>query len=87
VFACRATPALFMGGADWSYDPYTWHTNRDTYDKVVFDDLRHNAVLAAMLAYEAADDSAFVSRTKSPGRWPPTWPANCGKARRSTTPP
>ena len=23
---------------NWNYGSYTWHTNRDAYDKVVFDD-------------------------------------------------
>ena len=63
---------------------YTWHMNRDTYDEVVFDDLHHNATLAASLAYLASKDPEFVSRQKSPGTWPANWPDNCGKAPRKT---
>ncbi len=47
------------GGVGTPYDEYrqyTWHTNRDTYDKIVFDDLAENATLAAMLAYMASED-------------------------------
>ncbi|MGH7653475.1 MAG: M20/M25/M40 family metallo-hydrolase [Gemmatimonadaceae bacterium] len=86
VFACFGTPSFGMGAVSWNYNSYTWHTNRDTYDKVVFDDLKHNATLAAMLAYEASEDPDFIKRDKSPGTWPATWPANCGKAPRKTRP-
>ena len=51
-----------MGAVGWNYGSYTWHTNRDTYDKVVFDDLKHNATLAAMLAYLASEDPGFIDR-------------------------
>lgn len=86
VFACYATPSFGMGALDWNYGSYTWHTNRDTYDKVVFDDLRHNATLAAMLVYLASEDPQFIDRTKSPGTWPANWPANCGDGARRTRP-
>jgi carboxypeptidase Q len=86
VFACFGTPSFGMGAVGWNYGTYTWHTNRDTYDKIVFDDLKHNATLAAMLAYEASEDPNFIDRTKSPGTWPADWPALCGKAPRVTRP-
>jgi hypothetical protein len=86
VFACYGTPSFGMGALDWNYGSYTWHTNRDTYDKVVFDDLKHNATLAAMLSYLASEDPEFIDRTKSPGTWPANWPANCGDGARRTRP-
>ncbi len=86
VFACYGTPSIGMNAVGWNYGSYTWHTNRDTYDKVVFDDLRHNATLAAMMAYLASEDPTFIDRTKSPGTWPANWPANCGDAPRKTNP-
>ena len=86
VFACYGTPAFGMGAVPWNYGSYTWHTNRDTYDKVVFDDLKHNATLVAILAYLAAEDPDFIGRQRSPGTWPQDWPANCGKAPRKTRP-
>lgn len=86
VFACYGTPSFGMGAVSWNYGSYTWHTNRDTYDKVVFDDLKHNATLAAMMVYLASEDPGFISREKSPGTWPPNWPENCGKAPRTTRP-
>ncbi len=86
VFACYGTPAFGMGAVPWNYFSYTWHTGRDTYDKVVFDDLKHNATLVAMLAYLASEDPEFIARHRSPGIWPVDWPANCGKAGRKTKP-
>nr|MBP9899632.1 M20/M25/M40 family metallo-hydrolase [Gemmatimonadales bacterium] len=86
VFACYGTPSIGMNAVGWNYGAYTWHTNRDTYDKVVFDDLKHNATLAAMMAYLASEDPTFIDRTKSPGTWPADWPANCGDAPRKTKP-
>jgi hypothetical protein len=86
VFACYGTPSFGMGALNWNYNSYTWHTNRDTYDKVVFDDLKHNATLAALLVYLASEDPTFIARDKSPGTWPENWPQNCGKAPRVTRP-
>ncbi len=86
VFACFGTPSFGMGAVNWNYGSYTWHTNRDTYDKIVFDDLKHNATLAAMMVYLASEDPDFISRDRSPGTWPATWPANCGKVPRTTKP-
>ena len=86
VFACFGTPSFGMGAVGWNYGSYTWHTNRDTYDKLVFDDLKHNATLAAMMVYLASEDPDFISRERSPGTWPTNWPANCGKVPRTTKP-
>ncbi len=86
VFACYGTPSIGLGALGWNYNTYTWHTNRDTYDKIVFDDLKHNATLVAMLAYMASEDPVFMDRTKSPGTWPANWPENCGDAPRKTNP-
>jgi hypothetical protein len=64
AFDCRDAPAFFLSSSDWSYTDYTWHTNRDTYDKVNFDEVKRNATLVALFAYEAAEDPTFVSRTR-----------------------
>jgi carboxypeptidase Q len=81
-FVCAGAPAFNLSALSWNYSPYTWHTHRDTYDKIVFDDLQNNALLVAMLAYLASEDPERVSReqraqmprhpvTGQPGRWPP----------------
>jgi Zn-dependent M28 family amino/carboxypeptidase len=78
-FVAAGAPAFSLSSLNWSYGTYTWHTNRDTYDKIVFDDVRSNAILAAIMAYQASEDPAKTSREKSilpvnakgePGAWP-----------------
>jgi len=70
-FVAAGAPGFSLGSLNWSYGSYTWHTNRDTYDKIVFDDLRNNAMLAAILAYMASEDPAKTSTTKTEGmKWP-----------------
>ena len=64
-FACYGAPAFGLGSLSWDYGTYTWHTNRDTYDKVVWDDLKNNVVLTAMLAYLASEEPATMSRTRA----------------------
>jgi hypothetical protein len=63
-FACYGLPAFGLGALPWDYSVYTWHTNRDTYDKVVFDDLKSNATLTAMLAYLASEDPTMITRER-----------------------
>lgn len=79
-FVAAGAPAFSLSSTSWSYGSYTWHTNRDTYDKIVFDDVRSNAILTAILAYMASEDPKTTSRERSvlpvnprtgaPGTWP-----------------
>jgi carboxypeptidase Q len=78
AFDCRDAPAFFLTSSDWSYTDYTWHTNRDTYDKVNFDEVRRNATMVALFAYEASEDPAKVGRTR---RVPPANPRTGQPAR------
>ena len=87
-FICHGAPGFRLQSHYPEYRQYTWHTNRDTFDKVVFDDLKNNATLAAMLAYLAADDPQPVKRTQR--ALPPdaqgreqAWP-RCGTPARSS---
>ena len=99
-FTCYGVPTSGLGALGWDYGTLTWHTERDTYDKVVFDDLRFNATLTAMLAYEASEDPTMIPHEKidlaataaqqpaafgGRGGGPRTWPA-CEKAPRKTQP-
>ena len=79
-FVAAGVPAFNLSSNSWLYGSYTWHTNRDTYDKIVFDDLQNNAILTAILVYMACEDQAKTSREKivlpvntrtgEPGKWP-----------------
>ena len=78
-FDCYGAPGFGLGSLSWDYGTYTHHTNRDTFDKIVFDELKANATLTAMLAYLAAEDPVFMPREKrelpsgrgggGPGQW------------------
>ena len=79
-FVAAGAPAFSLSSLNWLYGSYTWHTNRDTYDKIVFDDVQNNAILTAMLVYLACEDPAKTprdrivlpvnTRTGQPGTWP-----------------
>ncbi len=85
-FVAAGVPAFSLSSNSWLYGEYTWHTNRDTYDKIVFDDVRNNAILTAILTYMASEDPEKASREKailpinSKTGEPDTWPE-----QRSTT--
>ncbi|QNL50496.1 M20/M25/M40 family metallo-hydrolase [Olivibacter sp. SDN3] len=64
-FVAAGAPAFSLSSLNWSYWNYTWHTNRDTYDKIVFDDLRNNVILTAILAYMASEDPERASKEKA----------------------
>jgi hypothetical protein len=64
-FQAAGAPAFSLSSISWDYWNYTWHTNRDTYDKIVFDDVRNNAILTAILAYKASEDPETTSREKA----------------------
>ena len=79
-FVAAGAPAFSLSSNSWLYGNYTWHTNRDTYDKIVWDDVRNNAILTAILVYMASEDPQKTSkekavlpistRTGQPGTWP-----------------
>ena len=79
-FVAAGAPAFSLSSNSWLYGIYTWHTNRDTYDKIVFDDVRNNAILTAILAYMASEDPEKTSRVRAvlpidrrtgePRKWP-----------------
>jgi Zn-dependent M28 family amino/carboxypeptidase len=85
-FICSGAPAFSLGALGWNYGTYTWHTQRDTFDKISFDDLKNNATLTAMLVYLASEDAERVSRERRMvmpvrGGRQMTWP-ECQPARR-----
>lgn len=63
-FVAAGAPAFSLSSLSWSYWNYTWHTNRDTYDKIVFDDVRNNVILTAILTFMASEDPEMTSRER-----------------------
>jgi hypothetical protein len=85
-FVCYGAPAFGLGSLGADYSQYTWHTSRDTFDKLILDDVKHNATLTAMLVYLASEEPERISRerrtlfpvnpqTRAPGSWPACQPA------------
>lgn len=64
-FVAAEAPGFSLSSLSWSYWNYTWHTNLDTYDKIVFDDVRNNAILTAVLTYMASEDPETFPRDKA----------------------
>lgn len=82
AFICAGAPAFSLSAVSWGYSPYTWHTVRDTYDKIVFEEVRNNAALVAMLVYLASEDPEPVSRVQRMLPGDRNWP-NCQPGRTS----
>lgn len=84
AFTCRDAPGFQLNSADWDYTTYTWHTNRDTFDKISWAEVKRNAIFVAMMAYQASEDPGVVPRTR---RIPPAagrgGPPQCNRALRS----
>lgn len=88
-FACYGAPGFGLGSEGGDYGTYTWHTGRDTYDKVIAENLRRNATLTAMLAYLASEDPVTVPRERrimpaGQSGTPQEWPACVKPARKSS---
>ncbi|MBD0319985.1 MAG: M28 family peptidase [Gemmatimonadetes bacterium] len=80
-FICAGAPGFGLGSLSWDYGTYTWHTTRDTYDKIAFDEVRRNATMVAMLVYLASEEPEKLPRARlaalpvdQQGQ-PRTWPA------------
>ncbi|SHO61687.1 M20/M25/M40 family metallo-hydrolase [Algoriphagus zhangzhouensis] len=78
-FVAAGVPAFSLSSLSWSYFNYTWHTNLDTYDKIVFDDVQNNVIMAAIMVYMACEEPDMVSRERRipigrDGK-PTSWPA------------
>ncbi len=63
-FICSGAPSFGLSSINFDYFRYTWHTNLDTFDKLVLDDVMNNATLTAMLAYMASEDPERVPRDR-----------------------
>lgn len=63
-FVAAGIPAFMLSSLSWGYFTNTWHTNLDTYDKIVFDDIKYNVILTATMAYMASEEAELVNREK-----------------------
>lgn len=63
-FTAAGVPGISLSSLNWGYFGYTWHTNRDTYDKIMFSEVRNNVIVAATMVYMACEEPEMVSREK-----------------------
>ena len=94
-FLCAGVPAfsfhvgagrsgdISMGDNRWDTTVYTWHTNRDSFDKIIFEDLRDDAVMTAMLVYLASEDPEPMPRDRRAMPEDEEWP-ECRPPERSS---
>ena len=93
-FLCAGVPAFsFHVGAGrsdmsiadnrWDTSIYTWHTNRDTFDKIIFEDLRDDAVMTALFVYLASQDPEMMPRDRRTMPEGSEWP-ECRPPARSS---
>ncbi len=95
AFLCAGVPAfsfhvgagrsgdISAGDNRWDTSVYTWHTNRDSFDKIIFEDLRDDAVMTAMLVYLASEDPERMPRDRRAMPEDEEWP-ECRPPARST---
>ena len=95
AFLCAGVPAfsfhvgagrsgdISMGENRWDTSTYTWHTNRDSFDKIIFEDLRDDAVMTAMLVYLASEDPERMPRDRRAMPEDSEWP-ECRPPERSS---
>ncbi|HSJ23550.1 MAG TPA: M20/M25/M40 family metallo-hydrolase [Longimicrobiales bacterium] len=74
AFVCAGAPAFNLSSNSWNYSTVTWHTNRDTFDKIVEEEVRNNATLTAMLVYLASEHPERLSRDRRDMGGNLSWP-------------
>jgi carboxypeptidase Q len=67
-------PGIGMGQDPIEYGTHTWHTNFDTYERILEDDVKKDAVEVAWSVYQLAMRDDLLPRFKS-GEMPPPPPA------------
>ena len=74
-------PGIGLAQDPIEYGSHTWHTNLDTYERILEDDVKKAAVVVATAAYELATRDELLPRFSKDAMPPPP------QAERSETPP
>ena len=61
-FNAAGLPGIGVRQDPIEYGTYTWHTNLDTYERIIEDDVRASAVVIAAAVYELAMRDALLPR-------------------------
>ena len=81
-------PGIGMGQDPIEYGTHTWHTNLDTYERIVEDDVKAAAIVAAAAAYHLATRDAMLPRfTRERMPPPPPTPTPTPTPAPTATPP
>ena len=62
TFAAAGLPGVNALQDPIEYQSYTWHTNLDTYERVVEDDVKKSAIVIASAVYHAAMRDELLPR-------------------------
>jgi hypothetical protein len=79
AFAVAGLPGIGMQQDPIEYNSTTWHTNLDTYERIVPEDVMHNAVVTASVMWGLANRDEMLPRF-APGEMPAV-PAGRGGGR------
>ena len=55
-------PGIGLGQDPIEYDSHTWHTNLDTYERILEDDVKKNAMIVAWSVYQLANSDSLLPR-------------------------
>ena len=61
-FNAAGLPGIGLGQDPIEYGTHTWHTNLDTYERVVEDDLKKSAIMVAAMVYHVAMRDEMLPR-------------------------
>ena len=87
-FSQAGLPGIGMGQDPIEYGTHTWHTNLDTYERILEDDVKKDAVTVAWCVYQLAMRDDLLPRfakADMPPR-PPAPPAEAAPATPTKTP-
>ncbi|MGH7616994.1 MAG: M20/M25/M40 family metallo-hydrolase, partial [Gemmatimonadaceae bacterium] len=85
AFAVAGLPGIGTQQDNIEYNSTTWHTNLDTYERIVPEDVMHNAVITASVMWGLANRDQMLPRF-APGEMPAV-PAGRGGGRGGATGP
>lgn len=61
-FTRAGLPGIGVGQDPIEYNAYTWHTNLDTYERIIEDDVKKSAIAIATAVYELAMRDELLAR-------------------------
>lgn len=85
-FSMNGLPAFYIDQDPIEYGEYTWHTNLDTYERVVEEDSRNNAIIIAATVYQLALRDEPLPRFSKEQMPPPGVPGLASPTPASATP-